>query len=140
MATLSLQRHNSFPSFLTMTWKALRGWHLLPADVPSDDSLLALRTHLSPLVSCWSSRRLKHALTSGHVSGALAPLLLDPQDSLPCFSRVSAFAGQPVYTLSTVWHSVSLSPGHLHPPPKHLAYDCSVRNSVASTIPSVCCW
>lgn len=92
-----------------------------------------------PPVPCWSSP----------ASSMLSPLGIYRKRTphccwvcrIHCFvlPQVSAFAAQPLY-LSTAQHSVSLSPGHLHLPPKHLAYDCSIWDSVACMIPSVYCW
>lgn len=140
MVTLSLQCHNTFPSFLTMTRMALCGWHLLPADFPSDDPPpLALPSHLSP----WhlAGPQLPQACSHLRVFARSAcPTAAGSTGCTALFSSGLCIAVQPVYTFSTVRHSVSLSPGHLHLPPKHLAYDGSVWDSVAYTIPSMCCW
>lgn len=85
---------------LIMTWKALCGWYLLPVDFPSDDSPWLSHPVSAPGALLVLSR-LKHALTSGHLSGAHTPLLLGLQDSLPCSSSglcICCSASVPLYS------------------------------------------
>lgn len=143
MATVSLQHRNTFPSLLTMTRMALCGWHLLPAEFPSDDPPPPRPRLSHPISAPWRLTGPQLHQARSHLrafAGSARPTAAGSTGRTALFSSGLCIAVQPVYTLSTVRHSVSLSPGHLHLPPKHLAYDGSVWDSVACTIPRTCCW